>query len=636
MKADEVRQKYIDFFVARGHKQIPPAPLVPQDDPTTLFTSSGMQPLVPYLLGETHPKGKLLVNSQPSIRVQDIEEVGDNRHTTFFEMLGNWSLGDYFKQEQLPWIWEFLTKEINLPADKLWVTVFKGDSKVDKDTESIKIWKGLGIPKTKIHQYGVNKNWWSRSGTPEQMPSGEIGGPDSEVFYEFTEIKHDPKFGKTCHPNCECGRFLEIANSVFIQYKKNKDGSLEELPQQSVDFGGGLERLVAATNDNPDVFETDLFQPIIKSIQNVTAKEYEGENKRFMRVITDHIKAAVFITAVGVVPSNKQQGYVLRRLLRRATRKLRDIEPSVNEQDIEYISQSVFSIYENNYLSQNSSKKIVKIIGAEIFKFSIAIDKGFKQLRNKEGKQKLEKIIKNLSSKFSWLPMGKNAAKLAFDLYQTHGLSIDEFLSEFGKEFTIAYAYGEKERIKEAFEKVIEEEYAKLKTKHSEKSRTSSTGMFKGSLADKSEDTMKLHTATHLLHQSLRNILGDHVQQTGSNITGERLRFDFKHSQKLTAVEIKKVESLINQKIKQDLPVHKTIEAKDQALKSGALAFFKQKYPDQVSVYTIGKQTDKNWFSKELCGGPHVTSTGEIGAVKIIKEQSVGGGIRRIYAVLDK
>lgn len=321
MTANEIREKYLKFFENRGHVRIDPSPLVLKDDPTTLFTSSGMQQLVPYLKGEKkHPEGKRLVDSQPSLRLQDIEEVGDNRHTTFFEMLGNWSLGDYFKAEQLPWVWEFFTKELGLPKEKLWVSVFEGTKEVPKDMESIEIWESLGVPRERIREYGVKKNWWSRAGTPEDMPAGEIGGPDSEVFFEF-DVPHDPQYGPECHPNCECGRFLEIGNSVFMQYKKNEDGTLSELPQKNVDFGGGLERIAAAVNGNPDVFKIDLFGKIIETVEMkiFTNLKYSGpDTQRFFRILADHVKAATFLLSSGVVPSNKQQGYVLRRLLRKA------------------------------------------------------------------------------------------------------------------------------------------------------------------------------------------------------------------------------------------------------------------------------------------------------------------------------
>lgn len=362
MTTNEVREKYLSFFQKRGHKIIPPAPLVLENDSTTLFTSSGMQPLVKYLMGEKHPEGKRLVDSQPSIRVQDIEEVGNNRHTTFFEMLGNWSLGDYFKKEQLPWIWEFFTEDLGLPKEKLYVSIFEGNDSVPRDGESYEIWKSLGIPKDHIFEYGVDKNWWSRSGTPDQMPVGEIGGPDSEVFFEFTQVEHDKKFGEKCHPNCDCGRFLEIGNSVFMQYKKLENGKLEELPQKNVDFGGGLERIVAAINNDPDVLKIDVYKSYIEKVENISDKSY-ADFATPMRIIADHLRAANALVSDGVVPSNKLQGYILRRLIRRAVVKMKSLKEDVTLQDFAKISDN-------------------EIIVQEVEKFEKTLDKGLKILGN--------------------------------------------------------------------------------------------------------------------------------------------------------------------------------------------------------------------------------------------------------------
>lgn len=383
MKSFEIRKKYLDFFAKRRHKIIPPAPLVLENDPTTLFTSSGMQPLVPYLLGDNHPGGNRLVDSQPCIRVQDIDEVGDNRHTTFFEMLGNWSLGDYFKENQIAWVWEFFTKEINLNPTKLYVSVFEGSKDVPKDVESAKIWQKLGVPESHIFYYGVEKNWWSRAGTPSQMPAGEVGGPDTEVFFEFTSVKHDKKFGKDCHPNCDCGRFLEIGNSVFIQYKKLANGSLEELPQKNVDFGGGLERITAASNNDPDVFKIDIYKSIIEKIEQITNKPYKG-NEEPIRVIADHIRAANELAAGGVVPANKLQGYVMRRLIRRAVVKMKQLVGSAQEVDFKNLSEH-------------------EAIIAEVERFKKTLDKGLLEV------EKVEKID----------------GKKAFDLYQTYGFPFE-------------------------------------------------------------------------------------------------------------------------------------------------------------------------------------------------------------------
>jgi len=576
MTTNEIRQAYLDFFTdkTRQHKKIPLAPLVPPDDPTTLFTGSGMQQLVPYLKGEPHPMGKRLVNSQPCFRAEDIEEIGDNRHTTFFEMLGNWSLGDYFKADQLNWSWEFFTQVLNIPQEKLHVALFKGDKHVPKDEESFTIWKKLGLPESRIHFYPAKYNWWSRAGTPENMPPGEIGGTTSEIFFEFESVKHNPKFGKSCHPNCECGKFIEISNSVFMEYEKQKDGSLKPLPKQNVDFGGGLERLAQAVQNQPDIFQIDIFKFLIKTIETATNKKYQGQDKLPMRVIADHLRAAKAMIDSGIEPSNKQQGYILRRLIRRSAIKFRQLAGKLDPQTL---------------------AKVVKtkpVLVEEIKKFQSTLDRGLKEF---------EKLEPNQLNELN-----------AFNLFQTYG-----FPFEISEEL-----FREKGQIldKKKFDQVFED--------HKKLSRTASAGMFKGGLEDQSEATKKLHTATHLLHQSLRQILGDHVRQQGSHITADRLRFDFTHPQALTHEQIKKIETLINKQIKKDLPVKKTIQTKNQALKSGALAFFKETYPDKVSVYSIGD------FSKELCGGPHVSSTGEIGGVKITKEESIGADKRRLYAVL--
>ncbi|MDP3758258.1 MAG: alanine--tRNA ligase, partial [Candidatus Daviesbacteria bacterium] len=582
--------KYIKFFVDRGHKEIAPARLVPENDPSTLFTSSGMQPLVPYLLGQVHPAGKRLVNSQPCFRAEDIEEVGDNRHTTFFEMLGNWSLGDYFKKEQLPWIWEFLTKELELPKEKLYVSVFEGNNDVPKDTESYEIWKSLGMPEDHIFFYGVNHNWWSRSGSPDKMPAGEIGGPASEVFFEFTQVEHDNKYGDKCYPNCNCGRFLEIGNSVFIQYLKRSDGKLKELTENNVDFGGGLERLTAAVKDEPDIFQTDLYLSVIQVIEQITDKGYEG-GKAEMQVIADHMKAATFLIVDGVIPSNKLQGYVLRRLLRRAVVKMRHLNKEIKLSELSKLIKTVLTIYE-----KEDNGSVEKVVNEEMDRFSKTLDHGLKEIG------KLETID----------------GKKAFDLYQTFGFPYEvteELFRQKGQ-------YIDREQFKAEFEK------------HRELSRTASSGMFKGGLADHSEIVTKYHTATHLLHQALRNVLGPEVFQKGSNITSERMRFDFSYERKLTDGEIKQVEDLVNEKIKEDLVVTKEVMEKEKALQNGALGFFTEKYGDKVTVYTIGSPSTSSGspFSREVCGGPHVEHTGLIGKIKITKEEAVSAGIRRIRA----
>ncbi|MBI2019834.1 alanine--tRNA ligase [Candidatus Daviesbacteria bacterium] len=601
MSSKDIREKYIKFFVGNGHKQIPPAKLVPENDPTTLFTSSGMQPLVPYLLGQEHPEGKRLVNSQPCFRAEDIEEVGDNRHTTFFEMLGNWSLGDYFKKEQLEWFWEFLINELRLPKEKLYVSVFEGNTDVPKDNESYEIWKSLGVAEDHIYFYGVDKNWWSRSGEPDKMPEGEIGGPDSEVFYDF-DTPHDEKYGKECHPNCQCGRFLEIGNSVFIQYKKTKNG-LEELPQKNVDFGGGLERLTAVSLDNPDIFQTDLYMDIIKKLEGISDKKYETENKAPMQIIADHLKAATFMIVDGVEPSNKLQGYILRRLLRRSAIKLRQLNKIISLNILVSMIQIILTIYNKD----GQTKLVEKIVTDEINRFQKTLDHGLKEI------EKIEKID----------------GKKAFDLYQTFGFPFEvteELFRQKGQQI-------DKEQFRQEFEK------------HRELSRTASAGVFKGGLADHSEVVTKYHTATHLLHQALRDVLGPEVFQKGSNITAERLRFDFSLNRKMTEEEIKQVEDLVNQKIKENLKVDHMIIPLDEAKKMNAIGLFDEKYADKVSIYGVGPkyeldpkakdQRDRaGYYSLEFCGGPHVEQTGIIGGIKITKEEAVSSGMRRIRAQL--
>lgn len=592
MLASEVREKYLNYFQSKEHEKIEPSPLVLEGDPTTLFTSSGMQQLIPYLKGEIHSKGKRLVDTQPSLRLQDIEEVGDNRHTTFFEMLGNWSLGDYFKEQQLPWIWDFFTKELGIPKDKLHVSVFEGDDLVPKDIESYEIWKSLGLPDEKIHYYGAKKNWWSRSGVPENMPAGEIGGPDSEIFYDFGSPVHEG-----CHPNCDCGRFMEIGNSVFMEYQKNSDGSLSPLPQKNVDFGGGLERTVAVLQGSPDVFKTDIYNPVIKEIEGLTKVNYgedESKDKNF-RIIADHMRAAVAIISEGTYPSNKLQGYVLRRLIRRAVFYLKNLKPVVFGNFAFDIVKALRSTYVKEIVDE---KTVADILSEEAHKFENALTRGTIKLKNALNK---DKVIDG---------------KMAFDLYQTEGFPLEltlEILEKEGKELSD----GDKASFEEEFEK------------HKELSRTASAGMFKGGLAENSENVVKLHTATHLLHAALRKVLGDHVSQKGSNITAERLRFDFSHTQKLSEEQVKEIEKIINFVIDKKYEVSCENKKISDAVKEGALHFFAEKYGEVVKVYTVNP-TDP--FSKEVCGGPHVDNTGEIGHVRIIKQEKVGSGVIRIYA----
>ncbi len=627
MTSGEIRQKFLEFFKARGHAIIPSASLVSENDPTTLFTGSGMQPLIPYLLGQPHPLGKRLVNSQKSFRAEDIEEVGDNRHTTFFEMLGNWSLGDYWKEEQLPWSFEFLTKEVGLKPEKLYVSVFSGDAGtgISEDADSIRIWEQLfkeqGItaqyakfdtleegsargmkPGERIFGYGVKKNWWSRSGVPGKMPAGEPGGPDSEVFYDFGTA-HDTKFGKECHPNCDCGRFMEIGNSVFMEYKKNEDGTFEKLKQRNVDFGGGLERIAAVSNNDPDVFHIDVFE---KMKQALPAPGKNDERK--MRIILDHLRASVFLIADGVRPSNKGQGYVLRRLLRRMAFHYFDIFGREGK-DVRFINavSALGEVYKGACLEPAQIISIPTHIIDELDKFSYSLDVGLKEFAR-------------LSQK------GKISGREAFVLFSTNGFP-----------YEMAFELAEERGIK-----IDKEEFAFEMKKHQDLSRTASAGTFKGGLADSSEKTTRLHTAHHLLLRALQIVLGPGVKQRGSNITQERLRLDFSYEGKMTDEQKKEVERIVNEKIAEDFPVVRSEMALEDAEKLHAEHEFGAKYPARVSVYSVGPksatlenpQFDKA-FSIEFCGGPHVTHTGAIGKFTIKKEETVAAGIRRIRGVVE-
>ena len=610
MKSADVRRKYIEFYVTRGHTEIPSAKLVPENDPTTLFTSSGMQPLIPYLLGLPHPGGKRLVDSQKSFRAQDIDEVGDNRHTTFFEMLGNWSLGDYFKKEQLPWIFGFLTKELGLDPKKLHVSVFEGYGDVPRDDESVALWKeifsSVGIKAEigeRIFLYPARQNWWSRSGEPDKMPAGEPGGPDSEVFYDFGKELHlhekSSRKNEPCHPNCECGRFMEIANSVFMQYQKQQDGSLKELAQKNVDFGGGLERMTAASEHSPDVFKTDLFRGIIRTIEDVSKRSYgqKDDETRAMRIIADHIRGSVMMIADGVAPSNKQQGYILRRLIRRSLLYGRTLGLTRDWKYVGQLVEPVVGVYLDAYPEVTKKIQEIKLcIEEEALRFGKTLEKGLHEI------EKIKTI---------------DGAK-AFTLYETYG-----FPWEMTEE--IARAKGQNPDRKQ-----FEVEFKK----HRDVSRTAASGMFKGGLADNSVETTKLHTATHLMHQALRMVLGNHVGQKGSNITVERLRFDFSHPAKLTEEEIAKVEAIVNDQIKKDLQVSFVVLPYKDAIAEGALAFFGERYPEKVKVYTVG-DPGGTYFSREICGGPHVDRTGILGNFRVQKQESAGAGIRRIYAILS-
>lgn len=591
----EIRSLYNRFWEEKNHKEVPPIPLVPQNDPTTLFTGSGMQQLVPNLLGQPHPLGARLYNIQPCFRAQDIEEIGDNRHTTFFEMMGNWSFGDYFKKEQLSWFWDFLTKELNLPKERLYVTIFAGTKEIEEDKESFEIWKSIGIPQNKILKYGPEKNWWSRAGIPEIMPIGEPGGPDSEVFYDFGEDLHfheNSKFHtQICHPNCDCGRFLEIGNSVFMQYKKEKDGSFTPLPKMNVDFGGGLERILAAVNNDPDIFKTDIYYKIIQDIEKYSNKSYEGINKSKMRVIADHLKAASLMAQQGIEPSNKEQGYVMRRLIRRAVVKMMELD-IVPLKILRSLCESIVNTYNTLYFKQNDTNELETIIGKEIKSFEKTVHKS-------------SQILQSQNS---------ISGKVLFDLKQSYGLPIEvalELLEQWGKDI---------DKIK------VVKEYQDELEKHKILSRTTSIGKFKGGLGDNNEQTIKFHTATHLIHQALLDVLGSNVRQEGSNITGERLRFDFYCQKKPENAEIIKVQEIVNKKINDSLSVSFKIIPKIDAEKLGAKSYFREKYPDMVKVYFIDD------YSKEFCGGPHVKNTKEIGKVEIYKFEPIGSNLYRIYA----
>ena len=617
MTLNEVREKYLKFFESKGHTIIPSASLVPQNDPTTLFTGSGMQPMVPYLLGKDHPAGKRIADSQKAFRAEDIEEIGDNRHTTFFEMLGNWSLGDYFKKEQLAWCFEFLTKEVGLEPGRLWVTCFEGDNtlKLPRDTESHEIWKGLGVPEERIRYYGSKKNWWSRAGVPQNMPAGEPGGPDSEVFYDFGAelMLHENSAWKDeeCHPNCDCGRFVEIANSVFMQYQKQPNGSFALLPKQNVDFGGGLERIVMASSGVPDVIKA-CHWPIVEHLENASGKKYhtkgtfshsaESQNIKAFRIIADHMKAAVFLIADGVYPSNTDKGYFVRRLIRRAVRyaDALGIDQATLSQAVEPVAQ----MYKDAYPEVLSmSTEIQKVIGDEEARFRKTLDKGLKELSRFAGR-------------------GELSAQDAFQLFTTYGFPLELIQEEAGEK---------------GIKQIDVEGFKELFKKHQELSRAGSEQKFKGGLADASEATTRLHTAHHLLLKALQIVLGTEVKQRGSNITQERLRIDFSYPQKVIKEQLAEVEKIVNEKINEDLPVVRTEMPKEEAEKLGAEHEFGAKYPDMVSVYSVGPLDSA--FSIEFCGGPHVTHTGEIGAggkrFKILKEEAVAAGIRRIKAVLQ-
>ena len=592
MSAREIIDVYISFFEKRGHKRIANSPLVPENDPTTLFTSSGMQPLIQYLLGEAHPSGNRLVDVQNCFRAVDIDEVGDNRHTTFFRMLGNWSLGDYFKKEEIPWLWEFLTVGLGLPQEKLFITIFNGYQNIGKDNDSFAIWKRIleksfGSPQEK-RIFFDDTNWWSRSGVPDNMPVGEPGGPDTEVYFRFDDVEHNEKCQGDDPTKCECGKFLEIANSVFMQYIKTEKG-FENLPKQNVDFGGGLERLLAAVENKSDVFKNSLFSPIIESIEQEAGKKYKG-NELEMRIVADHLIASIFLVASGVTPSKNEQGYILRRLLRRSFDKFGEL----NGKNVESVLEKIIEQYsQTDEILKEKYEEIKYIILEEKQNYKKTVDRAVSILDGGKSDDSAQ-VTKEISS------------EEAFKMYATHGLSPTQIKS-------LGYSFD-----KQGFANLMEE--------HKNLSKTASSGMFKGGLADHSERTIMGHTATHLLHQAIKDMLGTGVHQAGSNITSERVRFDFNFNRSLTPEEISELENTVNKKIKENLPVHFEIMPLEKAKEIGAIGLFDDKYAADVKVYFIGD------YSKEFCGGPHVDFTGKIKRFKIIKQDNIGHGNCRIYA----
>ena len=585
MKAIEIRNKYLNFFKNHGHAVIPSASLIPENDPSVLFTTAGMQPLVPYLLGEKHPEGTRLTDYQKCLRTNDIDEVGDNRHLTYFEMLGNWSLGDYFKDESIKMSFEFLTKELNIPIEKLSVTCFAGDEDCPKDEVSANAWRKAGIPEDHIYFYGKDDNWWI---------AGEEGpcGPDTEMFYDTGK----PACGPDCQPSCDCGKYVEIWNNVFMEYFKDSNGIYSKLKQRNVDTGLGLERMTMLLQGKETPFDTEIFEPVMKQIENLQ----KVDNIQSRRIIAEHLRASIMVTSDGGRPSNIDRGYILRRLIRRMIRHMNKLGIDLSEL-ANLIDLNIDTLNELYPELKKNRETIKSVIIEEKDKFIKTIAHGEREF-NKEI-QKLKEQGKNEIS-----------GEVAFKLYDTYGFP-PEVTQELAEENGMT---------------IDLKKFDELFKAHQEKSKMGSDQKFKGGLAEQNEKTIAYHTATHLLHQALRTVLGDHVKQSGSNITEERLRFDFTHPQKMTKEEIQKVEDLVNEQIKRDLPVTCEEMSYEDAKKSGAIGLFTDKYGDRVKVYTIGD------FSKEICGGPHVTHTGDMGTFKIKKEESSSSGVRRIKAVLIK
>jgi len=596
MTANELRSKYIEFFKSKGHAEISGKSLIPDNDPTVLFTTAGMHPLVPYLMGEPHPAGTRLTDYQKCIRTGDIDSVGDSSHLTCFEMLGNWSLGDYFKKDAIAFSFEFLTSPayLGIPTDKLSVTVFAGDADVPRDEESAGIWNSLGIPRERIHFLPREDNWWG--------PAGETGpcGPDTEMFIDTGK----PSCGADCRPGCRCGKYIEIWNDVFMQYSKQKDGTYQKLARTCVDTGMGIERTVAMLQGKKSVYETEVFGPLIACVEGLSGARYGASEAadQSIRIICDHARASTFIIGdpKGITPSNVGAGYVLRRLIRRAVRHGRKL--GIEGAFLSTPAQVVIDQYKGAYpeLAENASR-VIDEIKAEEQKFLETL---------KKGEAEFEKMLPNLLRN----PQRVMSGRLAFKLYDTYGFPI-ELTEELAREGGLTVDRAE---FDEAFRK------------HQELSRAGSEQVFKGGLADHSEQTTAYHTATHLLQRALKMVLGDHVAQRGSNITAERMRFDFSHPEPMSAAQVAEVERIVNEQIKADLPVTMEMMSLEDAKKAGATALFGEKYESTVKVYTIGS------FSKEVCGGPHVDRTGGMGVFKIQKEQSSSAGVRRIRAVLEK
>ena len=584
MKAIEIRNKYLKFFERHGHKIIPSAPLIPENDPSVLFTTAGMQPLVPYLLGEKHPEGTRLTDYQKCLRTNDIDEVGDNRHLTYFEMLGNWSLGDYFKEESIAMSFEFLTKELGIPAEKISVTCFAGDEDAPRDEVTAECWKKAGIPENRIYYYGKDDNWWI---------AGEEGpcGPDTEMFYDTGK----PACSPDCQPSCDCGKYVEIWNNVFMEYYKTKDGKYEKLKQHNVDTGLGLERMAMLLQGKETPFDTELFEPVMNKLKEL-AKNDSIESRR---IVAEHLRASMMVIADGGRPSNIDRGYVLRKLIRRMSRHLNKLQIDLNE--LENLINLNIDILKDMYPELEKNRDTIKqVIIEEKNKF-------IKTLAH--GEKEFEKAINKAKSENKKVIDGQTI----FKLYETYGFP-PEITADLAKE--------------QGFE-IDNSEFDKLFKAHQEKSRMGSEQKFKGGLAEQNEKTIAYHTATHLLHKALQIVLGEHAKQRGSNITTERLRFDFSHSEKMTKEQLQKVEDIVNEQIQRDLPVTCEEMTLEEAKKSGAMGLFENKYGDKVKVYTIGD------FSKEICGGPHVTHTGKLGHFKIKKEESSSAGVRRIKAILE-